>query len=119
MDKHHKDLIYYIYKMEIIQYNPNENFFEQLPYEIVCHIFKFIDKDYDKKILEINYSRFNYIINEDTYIDKFRYYKPIQITRNGDPSTVFFHISLPSFDLDQIQPTGTSNFSKIDILQLL
>jgi hypothetical protein len=71
---HYKAIKINYYKMDIIQHNPNENFFEQLPYEIVCHIFKFIEKDYDKKILEINYSRFNYIINEDTYIDKFRYY---------------------------------------------
>lgn len=61
--------------MEVIQYNPDEIFFEQLPYELVCHIFKFIWKDYDKKILEMNYHLFNYIINEDKYIDKFRHYK--------------------------------------------
>jgi hypothetical protein len=106
-------------KMDIIQYNPNDNFFDQLPYDIVCHIFKFIEKDYNKKILEINYDKFNYIINEDKYISNCRYYKPKPITRNGDPLPRFFHISLPSFDLDQIQPTGTSNFSKIDILHLL
>lgn len=61
--------------MEVIQYNPNENIFNQLPYDIVCHIFTFIWKDYNKKILEINYDKFNYIINEDKYIDKFRHYK--------------------------------------------
>ena len=60
--------------MEVIQFNPNENFFEQLPYEIICHIFKFIWKDYDKKVLEIKYDIFNYIINEDKYISKFRQY---------------------------------------------
>ena len=61
--------------MEVIQFNPNKNFFDQLPYDIVCHIFKFIWKDYDKKVLEINYDKFNYIINEDIYISKCRYYK--------------------------------------------
>lgn len=56
--------------MEVIQYSLNKSFFEQLPYEIVCHIFLFIEKDYDEKIKELNYSIFNKIINEDRYIDK-------------------------------------------------
>lgn len=63
--------------MEVIQYSLDKSFFEQLPYEIVCHIFLFIEKDYDEKLKEMNYSIFIKIINEDKYIDKQRYYKPI------------------------------------------
>ena len=57
---------------EITQYNPKENFFDQLPYDVVCHIFKFIEKEYDIELLKLNYWLFNTIINEDKYIDKFR-----------------------------------------------
>jgi hypothetical protein len=61
--------------MGVIQYSLDKSFFEQLPYEIVCHIFLFIEKDYDEKLKELNHSIFMIIINEDKYINKQRYYK--------------------------------------------
>ena len=65
--------------MDIIKYKPQLCFFDQLPYEIVCYIFLFIEKDHDDKLKELNYNIFNIIINEDEYINKRRFYEPINI----------------------------------------
>jgi hypothetical protein len=102
--------------MEVIQFNPNENFFNQLPYDIVCHIFKFICTNYDEKILEINYDRFNYIINEDKYINKFRPYRfgnylifDFNTINNTEYEKVF--VSEAFFETDFSSEMRTFNYS--------
>lgn len=56
-------------------YNPNSNFsfFEQLPYDITCHILLFIEKDYDDDICnKIKDPCLINIIRNDEYINSKR-----------------------------------------------